>query len=253
MKSFSVFPGDGPNAGKAAPEGVSEKFSGICGCLGQAEPESFSKWLNHPEVDLLEWRIDRFSKRYSQGELKAFCEALRAGPRRPVIATNRPVRQMGDFEGPEDLRLGLLEEAVKGGAEWVDLEYDTDPADISRFKKAGARVLLSWHDPEATPPEAILRQRLEKMAEVSPDALKIATFARVPSDNLRVLNLICLAKKEWGLDLVCFCMGPVGKWSRVASLFMGSPWTYAQMAGQEATAPGQFEAAELRSLILALS
>ncbi|MGC9194819.1 MAG: type I 3-dehydroquinate dehydratase [Syntrophobacteraceae bacterium] len=253
MKSFSGFPKAALNSGQAAPEGVSRAFSGICGCLGQCSLELFPKWLNHPGVDLLEWRIDRFSKRYSPGEIKAFCEALSAGPRRPVIATNRPVRQMGDFEGPEDLRLGLLEEAAKAGAEWVDLEYDSDPADIKRFKKTGARVLLSWHDPQATPSETILRERLEKMAKAGPDALKIATFARVPEDNLRVLNLICLAKKEWGLDLVCFCMGPVGKWSRVASLFMGSPWTYAQMDGQEATAPGQFDAAGLRLLIRALS
>jgi 3-dehydroquinate dehydratase type I len=253
MKNSIGFLHNGPGPGKTPAEGVSPCLSSICGCLGQCSLELFPGWLDHPEVDLVEWRIDRFSKRYSPGGIKAFCEVLSAGPRRPVIATNRPVRQMGDFEGEEDLRLGLLEDAAKAGAEWVDLEYDTDPADIERFKKTGARVLLSWHDPQATPSDGILRERLEQMSKAGPDALKIATFARVPSDNLRVLNLICLAKKEWGLDLVCFCMGPVGKWSRVASLFLGSPWTYARMDGQEATAPGQFDASELRSLIGALT
>ena len=224
----------------------------VCGCLVSCPLEKFSGWLNHPEADLLEWRIDKFACGRSPAELEAYCEALSAKPRLPVIATNRPVRQMGDWVGPEDVRLGMLEKAARCGAEWVDLEDDTSPGDVARLKKAGARVLLSWHDPAGTPPAKILEAKLEAMSKTGADALKIATFARSPEDNLRVLDLIAFSRKAFELDLVAFCMGEAGKWSRLASVFIGSPWTYAQLPGQSATAPGQFFAAELRELIRAL-
>ena len=224
----------------------------ICGCLGESSLERFAQWLNHPEVDLLEWRMDRFARKHSPEVMKLFCRELTAKPALPLIVTNRPVRQMGDFEGPEDVRFGMLEEAARCGAEWVDLEDDTSAENIARLRGAGARVLLSWHDPEGTPPETILRAKLHAMGKSGADALKIATLAHLPEDNLRVLELVPLAKKEFGLDLVAFCMGAVGKWSRLASLFMGSPWTYAQLEGQSATAPGQFFAAELRMLLRTL-
>ncbi len=224
------------------------RFS-LCGCLGASSLERFPEWLNHPEVELLEWRMDRFAGKFSPAEMKLFCEALRGKPRRSLIATNRPVRQMGDFTGQERLRLGMLEEAARCGAEWVDLEHDAGADNIVRLKEAGARVLLSWHNPAETPPGKVLREKLEEMAKLGADALKMATFAQTAEDNLRVLALIPFAKKEWGIDLVAFCMGPMGKWSRLASLCVGSPWTYVRLEGQYETAPGQFSARELRALL----
>ena len=238
--------------GQEAVNGNSACVARICGCLGESSLERFPEWLNHPEVDLLEWRMDKFACKHSPDEMKFFCRALRAKPRLPLIATNRPVRQMGDFEGAEEVRFGMLEDAARCGADWVDLEHDTSAENIARLKRAGARVLLSWHDPGGTPPEKILRAKLEAMWKTGPDALKIATLAQSAGDNLRVLELIPLARREFGIDLVAFCMGAAGKWSRPASIFMGSPWTYAQLEGQSSTAPGQFSAAKLRELILAL-
>ena len=114
-------------------------------------PEEFPRWLNHPEVDLVEWRMDKFADRYSMEEMKSFFSALSVKPRLPVIATNRPVREMGDFAGREDLRLSMLEEAAKSGADWIDLEHDAD-MDVYRPLSAGrsegaAFVAQSFRDP----------------------------------------------------------------------------------------------------------
>ena len=80
--------------------------------------------------------------------------------------------------------------------------------------------------------------------------MKIATLAQSGEDNLRVLELIPLAGEEFGIDLIAFCMGPAGKWSRLVSLFLGSPWTYAQFEGQSETAPGQLSVSrDARALI----
>ena len=77
----------------------------------------------------------------------------------------------------------------------------------------------------------------------------MVTFAQSGEDNLRVLELIPLAEKEFGIDLIAFCMGPAGRWSRLVSIFLGSPWTYAQFEGQSEAAPDQISVSEMRALI----
>ena len=222
---------------------------GLCGCLAECSPEEFPAWLRHPEVDMVEWRMDMSLEKSSPKRMEAFLTALSEGPRLPVIATNRPLREMGAFSGPEDLRLQMLQDAAKSGAEWIDLEHDADMGSMAAFREAGAKVLLSWHSTAGTPPREILHSKLESMSKAGADALKIATLARSDEDNLRVLELIPMAEKRFGIDLIAFCMGSAGRWSRVVSIFLGSPWTYAQFEGQSATAPGQFTVPEMRELI----
>ena len=221
----------------------------ICGCLAGCSPEGFPRWLNHPEVDLVEWRMDKFADSYSIEEMNSFLGALSGKPRLPVIATNRPVREMGAFAGREDVRLRMLEDAAKSGADWIDLEHDACIDMIAPLREAGAKVLISWHSPAETPGRKILRAKLESMCKPGADALKIVTMAQSDEDNLRVLELIPLAGKELGVDLIAFCMGSAGGWSRPVSLFLGSPWTYAQLEGQSETAPGQLSVSEMRELI----
>jgi 3-dehydroquinate dehydratase type I len=223
--------------------------TGICGCLAECSLEEFPNWLKHPGVDLVEWRMDKFAGRSFAQQVESFLSVLSVRPRLPVIATNRPLREMGAFDGREDLRLRMLVEAAKSGADWIDLEHDADVDCIAHLREAGAKVLLSWHSPEGTPPGKTLRAKLESMRKTGADALKIATLARSGEDNLRVLELIPMAGKEFGIDLIAFCMGPAGRWSSVVNIFLGSPWTYAQFPGQSATAPGQLLVSEMRELI----
>ncbi len=125
--------------------------AGICGCLVECSCEEFPKWLNHPEVDLVEWRMDKFADRHSMEEMKSFLGALSIKQRLPVIATNRPVREMGAFAGREDLRLSMLEEAAKSGADWIDLEHHAGMDDIAPFRqrrsKGPAFVAQPCRDP----------------------------------------------------------------------------------------------------------
>jgi 3-dehydroquinate dehydratase-1 len=222
----------------------------ICGCFGECSSSEFLKYINHPEIDMVEWRMDMLPGAQSPETMGPFLAALSSKPRLPLIATNRPVREMGGFSGDENLRIRMLEEAAKAGAEWVDVEHDADLDCIERLHQAGARVLLSWHCSGETPSQDLLLAKFEKMRSSGADALKIVTMAQNSNDNLRILELIPLAK-EHRIDLVAFCMGPAGKWSRVASLFLGSPWTYAQFEGLMPTATGQLLISEVRALIRA--
>jgi 3-dehydroquinate dehydratase type I len=193
--------------------------------------------------------MDQFVNRHTTEEIKSFISTLSVKVRLPVIATNRPVREMGAFSGGEEFRLSMLEEAAKSGADWIDLEHDADLNRIAGFRQAGAKVLLSWHSPAETPSREALHAKLNSMQKTGADALKMVTLAKSGEDNLRVAELIPLAREEFGIGLIAFCMGQAGKWSRVLSMFLGSPWTYAQFDGQSATAPGQLTVSELRTLI----
>ena len=72
--------------------------------------------------------------------------------------------------------------------------------------------------------------------------VKIVTTATSKADADRVLALYREAEPG---TLVAFCMGPEGRESRFEALKRGAPFTYACLTPEEATAPGQWTAAEM--------
>jgi 3-dehydroquinate dehydratase type I len=220
----------------------------VCGCLLDAEPAELPRLLGTVEVDLVEWRLDAFVIRYGQAETLEMLAALGSTPRRPILVTNRPKRQGGLYHGLEAERLEILEAAVKLGAEWVDLEGDVDREWRERLRARGARVLVSHHDFAHTPETAVL-QGIARNLAAGADGIKIVTTARRHQDCWPVLGLIPWGRETLQMDVVAFCMGTPGRWSRVASLLLGSPWTYVRLADGQEAAPGQYTAAEMRTLL----
>jgi 3-dehydroquinate dehydratase type I len=222
----------------------------LCGCLMDAPLSELAQALSCRELDLLEWRIDSTLASHTPQETLQALSILREPHRIPVLATNRPTREGGLYAGDEEDRLAILEKAVESGAEWVDLELDVPSEVLTRFASLGARVLLSHHDFSGTPDVERLRAWAKEMSERGTQAIKIVTRAQEPEDNLRVLGLIPWARRELGRPLIAFCMGGAGRWSRLACLFLGSPWTYVQMPGRSSAAPGQLTLEEMRQLLL---
>ncbi|MCU0587733.1 MAG: type I 3-dehydroquinate dehydratase [Syntrophobacteraceae bacterium] len=211
----------------------------LCGCFVDTVLERLHSAMRQPGIALLEWRLDLFLSARSRGETLEALKLLGEPGRLPVLVTHRPVREGGGFEGAEDERIEILEKAVEAGAEWVDLEWDAPPDALHRCRSLGASALVSHHDFSSTPDEGTLRHWVERMAACDAQALKLVTHAHSPEDNLRVLGLIPWALRELDRPLIAFCMGPLGQWSRLACLVLGSPWTYVQLPGQVAAAPGQ--------------
>lgn len=222
---------------------------GLCGCITDASVESLPVLLHHAEVDLLEWRLDLFLKYHSLEETFAALTTLSVSPRHPVVVTNRPKREGGEFGSPEELRFEMLHRAIEAGAEWVDLEGWVDETTFQSFQAQNVRILLSYHDFSGTPDQQSLRRLVETMAEKRPHAIKLATYAQTPADNLRVLELIPFGQQQLGVEVLAFCMGPLGRWSRLICLLLGSPWTYVQLPELTSAAPGQWTATEMRRLL----
>ena len=68
-----------------------------------------------------------------------------------------------------------------------------------------------------------------------------------PADNLRVLSLIPKARAA-GREIIAFCMGAAGKWSRVVAPYLGSFLTFAPFSKSGASEPGQLTVNEVRRL-----
>ena len=146
----------------------------------------------------------------------------------------------------EELAENQLLKAIEAGAKYVDLEVEAPPMMGRKIRQAcqeyGTMLIRSFHDFEGTPPEATLLSLLEKGRRFGGEVVKIVTTASCKADVNRVLALYREAEPG---TLVAFCMGPEGRESRLVALKQGAPFTYACLTADEATAPGQWTAAEM--------
>jgi 3-dehydroquinate dehydratase type I len=167
----------------------------------------------------------------------------------PVIATNRPQAEGGRWSGSEADRLALLEEALAYGVHALDIEFITDAAWRREMyaRRGKTSFVLSWHDFAGTPEAARLEEQFTAMLAAEADILKLVTHAAAPADNLRLLGLIPRARAA-GKDIIAFCMGPLGKWSRIAAPFLGSFLTFTPFNAKQASAPGQVTVSEFRRM-----
>lgn len=146
----------------------------------------------------------------------------------------------------EELAENQLLKAIEAGAKYVDLEVEAPPMMGRKIRQAcqeyGTMLIRSFHDFEGTPPEATLLSLLDKGRRFGGEVVKIVTTATCKADADRVMALYREAVPG---TLVAFCMGPEGRESRLEALKQGAPFTYACLTAEEATAPGQWTAAEM--------
>lgn len=196
-----------------------------------------------PLADLIELRIDRMPD--------ADLERLLAARHNPVIVTNRRREEGGSFTGTEEQRIWRLKEAVRLGADYVDIETATAPALKADLRRTlvgrSAQLIVSWHDLAGTPPPAMLEAKLEECMADGPAIVKMVTHAADTADCLRVLTLIPYARRR-NQAIVAFCMGKRGRISRIAAPLLGSVIGYASLEPDEASAPGQLTIHRMREI-----
>jgi 3-dehydroquinate dehydratase type I len=169
--------------------------------------------------------------------------------KKPFIVTNRKKEEGGQYKGEERKRLGLLQEAIDLGADYIDVELTTERSlfrDLLRNKR-GTQVILSFHDFRRTLSLKELQRLFDQMIQLGANVIKIVPFARSWEDNLSILSLIPFAKEE-RQKIVAFCMGEKGKPSRIFSPLLGAAWTYASLNQSRISAPGQLTARELTNI-----
>jgi 3-dehydroquinate dehydratase type I len=190
-------------------------------------------------ADLIELRVDYLRN--------AGLGLLFQNRKKPFIVTHRRKEEGGRYRGDERKRLGVLQEAIDLGTDYVDVELATERSWLQGLirNKRSTRIILSFHDFRKTPPQKELQKLLDQMVRLEADVVKIVSFARSWEDNLNILSLIPFAK-ERKQKIVAFCMGEKGKISRIFSPFLGAAWTYASLNQSRTSAPGQLPAQALK-------
>lgn len=193
---------------------------------------------NLPTVEL---RLDWLS---SNAEIDRLMAQLRVDRKKVcVIATLRRRTAGGKYSGGLHEQMSLLRLAAESGCAWCDVEVESaerlDKYGLDELRQVGAQVMISFHDFRGTPRNlsAVVR-RLERCCG---DAIKIAAHARTIGDSLKLLEI---ARRR--RNVVAVPMGEVGLPARVLALRAGSALAYA--AADQATAPGQLSANEMRGM-----
>lgn len=220
-------------------------FPRICVSIGRSQVDDALAIAQTvaSEADVLEIRLDCLQSQ----ECTPFIDELH----KPLLFTNRPHWEGGQFAGEEEQRLDSLLSAVEKGAAYVDLEL-LAPAESqqqmrSTIMDSSTQLILSWHNFQDTPSREELVGRVAMMQDNGADIGKIVTTAHNHQDVLRVLQLQEIADKL-NFPLIAFCMGEAGAISRVATCDLGGYMTYCAVGDDEVTAPGQLSIAALRKI-----
>jgi 3-dehydroquinate dehydratase/shikimate dehydrogenase len=189
-----------------------------------------------------EFRLDHLGDPTSGVELiKKF---RRVHPDVQILATCRHRHAHGRFSGAAEKQIAILKGSAEAGASLLDLEIETAEnaqRAIPALRQL-ASLIVSYHNFQNTPALDGVMRRLRK---VPADIYKIATTARKPTDNLRLIQFV---GRNEDVALVTLTMSEVGTVSRILMPSLGSVFTYASPSDCSGTAAGQLPARTLRSL-----
>lgn len=187
-------------------------------------------------ADLIEVRLD------SLEDLSGLAD-LAAQGKTPKIATDKSAR-------PETEQRQRLLSAAKSGFEYVDAELSSPQLEdlVKELKAQGAKPLVSFHKFDGSLSNSELNSLLEREISSGAEVYKIVTTAKKMTDNLTTLNFVAAVSKASNkAKLVCFCMGDLGKISRILSPLFGGFFTFASLERGSETAAGQMTIQEMKS------
>ncbi len=169
---------------------------------------------------------------------------------KPVIVTYRSKKEGGQGAlGPSAVADCLID-AAHSNAEFIDVELSMPDEFRDKIiqNKGNSRIIISTHIIDRTPVIHDLISLLNKSVQAGGDIVKIVTMADTMDDNLKMLELVSEARKK-GVEIIAFCMGPLGRMSRIFSLIMGGYLTFTSLETGEESAPGQIPVRKMRELL----
>jgi 3-dehydroquinate dehydratase / shikimate dehydrogenase len=164
----------------------------------------------------------------------------------PILATCRAAAEGGQCDWSNHRRASLLAQAVRLGARWVDFELaalgEAGELLTALGEARAAELIVSYHNFQRRPDDlAAILARLE----ASPGQInKIAFAAGGPEDAWEAFDLLRRSRKP----AMVLAMGECGVASRILARKFGAFGTFAALAEDRQSAPGQPTLAELRGL-----
>jgi len=198
-------------------------------------------------ADLIELRLDCLDDVEAAARVLDDARSLE----RPLILTLRSAEQGGhtsvDYKGRR--RFWSSQKAPTTDC-LFDLEYDlvrdlSLGASLHSLESDWKYVICSHHDFKGVPPD--LEKIYDAIAATPAGILKIAVQANDAIDCLPIFKLLERARREHR-ELIAIAMGPAGIMTRVLGPSRGSFLTYGALDDENATAPGQLTAKQLRDI-----
>lgn len=173
-----------------------------------------------------------------------------AGGKILLIVTCRDPQQGGANAYAQRLRVDVLSAAMKAGAEFIDIEFENflhtesqERIRVALSQNAKGRVILSAHN-FSSKFESI-KKLYRSILTLYPVAIpKLVYTANHINDCFEAFDLL----HQTGGERIVFCMGEAGLISRIIAKKLGSFLTFASNDEQNATAPGQLTASQLKGL-----
>ena len=168
----------------------------------------------------------------------------------PVLVTYRSVEQGGKGTARPSESVRYLLHAIRLGAAYVDVELTLPHRLRQRLleERGATKAIVSMHAVDHTPSWKKLWSILVQGNACGADVVKIVTYARRWADNLRVLELIPRAHK-FGIKIIAFCMGPIGRTSRIVSHFLGGYMSFVTAGSGQESASGQLTLREMKKIL----
>jgi 3-dehydroquinate dehydratase type I len=191
-------------------------------------------------VDFIEVRLDslEFSRKLSD---------LTASTKIPLIATNKPQTEKGFFVGTETERQHTIFDAAKNGFQYIDVDFNNPKRNeiVTQIKALSAKPIVSYHKYDGSLTFSTMEKILDEQIGSGADVCKIVINAKQIEDNLPILSFVSFASAK--TKLVCFCMGELGKVSRLLSPAFGAFFTFAALEKGMETAVGQMSISEMQA------
>lgn len=204
------------------------------------EAKNLIKEAEEQEPDLIELRLDYLDPSVNLNSLskQGFT------PKIATILQNQGVNKNKSQTNYQ----GFLIKAAKSGFEYIDIAIDSvnQKKIIKKIKSINCKPIVSFHDFNNSLPIVDLEKILKKEISIGAEVCKIVTTARRIQDNLEILNFI--SKHSSNSKMVCFCMGNLGRISRILSPLFGGFFTFASLKPDMETANGQLSIQELKKI-----
>lgn len=202
-------------------------------------------------AEMLELRTDYLAD-LTPDRAAAAIDAVRDldAPAIPLIVTCRDAREGGTHDYPGVLRTAVLQQAIRSGVAFIDLEFEnfheeeTKETILSALSESShTRLILSAHSFDG--PFADLAALCADIRIACPTAVpKLVYRANHINECFAAFDLM----HEEDEDIIVLCMGQAGLISRILANKLGSLVTFVSLDADSATAPGQLTIAQYRDL-----
>lgn len=194
-------------------------------------------------ADIIEVRLDCIDEPYPSSLEKL--SKLKEKTGLPIILTLRPAWEGGSYKGDEESRLAVLEEGIKNGFDYVDLELKMKDAERNRLmvlaKDNRVKVIISYHDFQATPSVPEITDLIKKCADAGGDLVKVVFTCNNCIDAFNILLAGKAGLLNQAHDYSIMGIGPYGHITRILAPFLGCNMVYASIDKEKVKIEGQVD------------